>query len=315
MANVFRHALPRPNNAIVYGVALSAIAWQLPKIGPPIWAMLTARLSWFEIIVFVGFSIYMTVFWSLGLFYLWLDAVRESFKAGRAATRWRRSLGKFLADVSIQQPESTSSASSHETPDVPLARSVKVVLRNQLLGTWPMLVLLHWALTARGVSIGTPIPSAGVFLGQLAVMILCEEFLFFSVHRAFHWRPLFRLFHRVHHEYRKPTGIATHYVHYVEHLIGNLLPVFSGVVLVGAHPLVIFVWTGLAVTNAIHTHGGYAFWGMPYAHDHDFHHFRLRGNYGSLGVLDWLFGTSREFRLLSANTGARMRLDAKSKVT
>ena len=300
MANVFHHAPPRANNAVVYSVALCAIALLLPKIGPTLWARLAAHLSLFEIIVFVGFSIYMTAFWSLGLFYLWLDAVRESFQAGNATARWRRSLGKFLVDVSIQQPESTGSRSSHETADVPLGRSVAVVLRNQLFGTWPMLVVLHWALKTRGVSISMPMPSSGAFLAQLGVMILCEELLFFSVHRAFHWRPLFRLFHRVHHEYRKPTGIATHYVHYVEHLVGNLLPVFSGVVLVGAHPLVIFVWTGLAVTNAIHTHGGYAFWGMPYAHDHDFHHFRLRGNYGSLGVLDWLFGTSREFRLLSA---------------
>jgi sterol desaturase/sphingolipid hydroxylase (fatty acid hydroxylase superfamily) len=43
---------------------------------------------------------------------------------------------------------------------------------------------------------------------------------------------------------------------------------------------------------------------MSYAVDHDWHHYRARGKYGTIGLLDRIFGTDREFRALAARAKA-----------
>jgi fatty acid hydroxylase domain-containing protein 2 len=133
-------------------------------------------------------------------------------------------------------------------------------------------------------------------------MVLIEEVLFFTAHWAFHTRPLFRTIHHIHHRFRQPIGISTHYVHYLEHLIGNLVPIFSAIILTRADVTTSFLWVTFAVTNAIHTHSDYAFPWMPPAQNHDFHHYLARGNYGVLGLLDRIFGTDREYRELARKT-------------
>lgn len=103
-------------------------------------------------------------------------------------------------------------------------------------------------------------------------------------------------FHRIHHEYKESTGIATHYVHWVEHMTGNLIPVFTGVVLSGCHVWEAMMWVAIVVVNAIHTHSGYHFPWMGYAVDQDCHHFHVFGNYGAMGVADRLLGTDKALR-------------------
>jgi len=71
-----------------------------------------------------------------------------------------------------------------------------------------------------------------------------------------------------------------------------------GAWLVGAHPLTVFAWIGLAVTNALHSHSGYNFPWQAWSIHHDFHHFKNRGNFGVLGLLDWLFKTDGSMRVL-----------------
>lgn len=297
MAHRFVYARPRARDLALYLVALASILAALARWGDAWWREVAAHTSLCEAIVGWGFAFYFVWFWLLGLTYFALDDARA--RAAALPHEQRSWLGRALLRWEIQQPL----AEQPRRPDVPRRRTVLVVLRNQLLGTWPSLLLVSWLLARRGVTIHDPIPTSATIVAQLLGIVLMLEVAFYTVHRVLHGKSLFRRIHRVHHEWRKPTGVATHYVHYVEHLCGNLLPVFLGPVLLGVHPLVFGLWAGIAVFNAIHTHGGYAIPGLVYAHDHDFHHYRLRGNYGSLGLLDALLGTNREFVQLGEREG------------
>jgi methylsterol monooxygenase len=185
-----------------------------------------------------------------------------------------------------------------------LASAVRVVLFNQFFGTLPALVLVFQLMQWRGHAFASQVPGAWEILRDLALMVLIEEVLFYAVHYAMHQRPLFARFHHIHHRFRRSIGIATHYVHFVEHLVGNLMPIFTAVILTNAHVVTTFVWVAMAVTNAIHTHSDYNFPWMSYAADHDWHHYHARGNYGTIGLLDRVFGTDRDFRALATKAKA-----------
>jgi sterol desaturase/sphingolipid hydroxylase (fatty acid hydroxylase superfamily) len=121
---------------------------------------------------------------------------------------------------------------------------------------------------------------------------LWVEVTFYAVHRLLHRRWWFARVHRVQHEYRRPTGIATHHVHFVEHVVGNLVPVVGGAVIAGVHPVPFFLFITLAVKNAIVTHSDFALPLLGEVAHHDRHHHSLVGNYGALGLLDRVFGTT-----------------------
>ena len=252
-----------------FALILPLMAWQ----GPAIWAAVHQTLGGWGSFVGLGFAVYMVVFWAVGGFYLACD------ERG------------WFADKKIQPRPA-----GRERSGPSVSKAVRVVLRNQLLGTLPVLALLYPLMLWRGLDLTADPDPWWVVLVHLGGLVLIEEVGFYSAHRAMHRKPLFKRFHRIHHEFRESIGIATHYVHYVEHLVGNLGPIFLGVVILVPHPLTIFLWVVLAVVNAIHTHSGYAFKWMVWPHDHDFHHFNVTGNYGVLGVLDRVLGTDSAFR-------------------
>jgi fatty acid hydroxylase domain-containing protein 2 len=259
-------------HSVSYAVALALILPLLAWGGADAWAWLHGTLGGWGTFVGGGFAIYMVVFWLAGGFYIACDHYR------------------WFADKKIQP----------RAPDKPrsgpaLPKTIRVVLRNQLLGTLPVLFALYPLMLWRGLDMTAAPDPWWVILLHLGGLVLIEELGFYSAHRALHYKPLFKRFHRVHHEFRESIGITTHYVHYVEHLVGNLGPIFLGVVILCPHPVTIFLWVVLGVANAIHTHAGYAFKWMVWPHDHDFHHFNVTGNYGVLGVLDRLFGTDQAF--------------------
>ena len=273
MRNRFRYTPPRPQNLVTYAVALAIALPLIHRWGAAAWAAVIDSLGLYGAIIGGGFAFYMAWFWAIGGLYLTADA------------------RGWWAKHRIQQRK----------PGVPrrgpsVGTAVTLVLANQLLGTLPALVLLTLALEARGVDLAGPPPGVGTMLLHLGIFVLVEELLFYTVHRTLHAPRLFRRFHRIHHQFRESIGIATHYVHPVEHWVGNLMPIFAGVLLVGAHPITILLWVAIAVANAIHTHAGYALPFMTWAVDHDFHHHNIRGSYGVLGLLDRITGTDAELR-------------------
>lgn len=240
---------------------------------------LRPRASTTTLVVGVGFCWYLIVFWTLGLFFLWLDARRPAW-----AERWR--VQPFV-DVD-------------DEPDVPPRAAVARVLANQFLGTLPALLLAVPLVEARGFS-SSPTPSLVGVLAGLCGGFLWVEATFYGVHRVLHRRWWFARVHRVHHAWRRPTGLATHDVHFVEHLLGNLFPVVGGAVVAGFHPVPFFLFITLAVKNAIVTHSNHAFPLLGDVVHHDHHHHTPTGNFGALGLLDRVFGTASSMPLAPAD--------------
>lgn len=244
--------------------------------GQTSWEWLTARLDLGVFVIGVGFAFYLVSFWSVGLLYILLSRYKKPH---------------WLYRYKIQDEPSKPGRKSR----VPLSKSVRVVLRNQLLGTLPFLAGLFYLMTLRGYSTSVAIPKWYIALVQFSALILIEEVFFFGSHYLLHQKYFFKRFHRVHHEYRESISIATHYVHFVEHLLGNLFPVFIGVFILMPHPFVIMFWMLIVVINALHTHAGYALPWMSYAVHHDWHHYYVNGSFSALGLMDKLFGTDRAF--------------------
>lgn len=274
MRNRFRYFAPQPGNVLTYGVGLVVVLALLHPWLAAAWTMLAAAVPVPLLFVGGGSAAYMAWFWGVAAVYQLAD--RRGWWE-----RWR-----------IQQRPERHPERRGPSWD----QAVRVVLKNQLFGTLPVLALSWFLFELRGVDLAGPPPGWTTVLWQLAVIALVEEILFYAVHRTMHRPALFRRFHRTHHEFRETISIATHYVHPVEHLLGNLMPVFAGPLLVGAHPVTTLIWAGIAVTNALHSHAGFALPWMSWTVDHDFHHFNIRGCYGAMGLVDRILGTDQALR-------------------
>lgn len=53
------------------------------------------------------------------------------------------------------------------------------------------------------------IPDGLTMTLQILFFIICEDFCFHFSHRALHWKPLYRLFHKQHHEFTFSAAIAS----------------------------------------------------------------------------------------------------------
>jgi methylsterol monooxygenase len=294
MKNVFRYTPPGLLNNAYYAVVLTVVLAALHFEGQRLFDAVHARMADFALFVGCGFALYLFVFWSWGLFYILLD-------------KYQRPAFLYRYRVQVPAPgqaQSSSATTGRRSAQPSTGDAVRLVLFNQFCGTLPVLVSVFFLLRSVGAFASQEIPSTGTILLKLSGMVLVEEILFFTAHYLLHTRPLFRRFHHIHHRFRQPIGISTHYVHFVEHLVGNLLPIFTAMLVVRADFVSGFLWVGFAVTNAIHTHSDYAFPLMVSPLHHDFHHYLARGNYGVLGLLDRLFGTDREYRALAQQAPA-----------
>ncbi|KAI9362544.1 hypothetical protein DFJ73DRAFT_598588, partial [Zopfochytrium polystomum] len=127
---------------------------------------------------------------------------------------------------------------------------------------------------------------------DLAGCVVVEEVLFYYCHRLLHHPALYRHFHKVHHEFTAPMGVAAGYAHPLEHLILNAIPLILGPLVMRAHLFTLWVWIFIAVATIVADHSGYSFpFFAPSVVRHDFHHLRFNSNFGALGLLDWLHGT------------------------
>lgn len=132
------------------------------------------------------------------------------------------------------------------------------------------------------------------------VAFLLNDWGFYLTHRALHHPALYRRFHKQHHRFTGTVSFAAEYAHPVEVLLSNHMPTLAGCVLMGAHPLVLFVWLVARLEKTYETHSGYSFDGTVMqklglangrgAIWHDFHHSHNQGNFGNM-YIDWLCGT------------------------
>jgi sterol desaturase/sphingolipid hydroxylase (fatty acid hydroxylase superfamily) len=91
------------------------------------------------------------------------------------------------------------------------------------------------------------LPTISTMLWQMGYFMIVEGFLYFLAHMIFHF-PSFYWMHKQHHEYHNVVAISAQYLHPLESILGNILPIGiafkSLAVLYPVHTLTI--WTFIA---------------------------------------------------------------------
>jgi len=152
------------------------------------------------------------------------------------------------------------------------------------------------------------LPALTTILWQFPVLLLIREVPFYYSHVLLHHRLFYKRFHKMHHEWTAPVGLAATYCHPVEHIMSNLFPVALGVMLLKCHVTTSWMWYTYAIVYTITTHSGYHLPWMISSEYHDYHHLKFDLNYGTqVQFFDWLHGTDKKFWSPSG-TGKRHRV-------
>ena len=115
---------------------------------------------------------------------------------------------------------------------------------------------------------------------------------FYLAHKLFHTKYLYR-FHKVHHQIKAPIGISALYLHPVDLIFGNIIPIFVPFILLKPDFITIHLFNFLTIFNTIYeSHGGFE----NLSEFHDIHHKLSRYNFGTDVFMDRLFKTRRELK-------------------
>jgi len=128
-------------------------------------------------------------------------------------------------------------------------------------------------------------------IGTIVFYSLMHCIWFYTTHRIMHTRWLWHHVHKIHHEYKITHAFCAFYCHWFEHACVNLLSVFLGPILFPSNCLVLKFWLHLSTIMALYFHSGDS---RTVGIEHDIHHTLVKYNYGTLGAMDWLFGTSKK---------------------
>jgi len=149
-------------------------------------------------------------------------------------------------------------------------------------------------------------PSTFEMLWQNIVMTLIHELGFYLIHKWCHTNPFLYKFHKVHHEYKMNTVLATQHNHPIDFILVIATPAILPLVIVQPHSFTQFQWSIWVFWANLDDHFGYAFpWSpvrwFPAAAltvEHDFHHSKNLGCFGSkLGIFNKLFGGHDHYQM------------------
>mmetsp|Transcript_24177 Transcript_24177/g.67712 ORF Transcript_24177/g.67712 Transcript_24177/m.67712 type:complete len:268 (-) Transcript_24177:224-1027(-) len=143
-----------------------------------------------------------------------------------------------------------------------------------------------------GWIISRELPNLWHVLAIIVWAAASNEVLFFYSHWLLHHRLLYPWIHKIHHEAKAPIGLAAVYAHPLEVVVGNFFATTFALYVPGAHLLLVYVFAVVGIVITVAHHSGYS---VLDARHHDFHHSHNIGNYGTMGIMDWLHGTSKAY--------------------
>jgi sterol desaturase/sphingolipid hydroxylase (fatty acid hydroxylase superfamily) len=210
---------------------------------------------------------HLCVHWILAFACLFIDATLFVLKAKNEYSHEKSLWDKYKMNCGI---------SPHNIVNI-----AKVILINQLLVSLPVIWFVSDLFPITTISIG--------IMRRIVTAILTVEILFYSIHRLFHTRRLYR-FHKIHHSWVHTAAISTLYSHPVEHLFSNIVPVMLSAWLAGFSFTEARLWHLFAlIYTMVCSHGGYIIGGWIDAHN--LHHINGNYNFGVTGLLDRVLGT------------------------
>ena len=136
-----------------------------------------------------------------------------------------------------------------------------------------------------------------------AALTLVHEFFFYWSHRMMHLPQLYK-YHKVHHEYKQNTVLASQHNHPIDWIMSIGTPALLALVIVDPHSISLFQRIPWVIIANLDDHCGYEFPWSPVrwfylaarTDQHDFHHSRNMGCFSSkLGIYDALFGSDQHY--------------------
>ena len=120
--------------------------------------------------------------------------------------------------------------------------------------------------------------------------ILIDPFFYFF-HYLFHNKYLYK-FHKIHHQITTPVSITSIYLHPIDLIFGNILPLFLPVFIIRSSMPLLYFWTAFTICETTYfAHSGI----KNRCEDHDLHHKLFNCNYGSgFYLVDRLFDSYKE---------------------
>ena len=135
---------------------------------------------------------------------------------------------------------------------------------------------------------------------KLSSMVVLHEFGFYMTHKMMHTYPSLYKYHKIHHEYKMNTTLASQHNHPIDFILSIGAPAALAVTMVRPHMITLFQFTIWTMYANLDDHVGYAFpwspvrWFVPLAaatDEHEFHHSINLGCYASkLSIFNSLFG-------------------------
>lgn len=134
---------------------------------------------------------------------------------------------------------------------------------------------------------------------NMILLALFHEFGFYSTHRIMHTYPSLYKYHKVHHEYKMNTTLASQHNHPIDFILSIGGPALLAVFIVNPHSSTLFQFTVWTMVANLDDHVGYSFpWSpvrwFPFSaatDEHEFHHSKNLGCFASkLSIYNSLLG-------------------------